>query len=178
MMAAGIGDRNVQAIDALLSHAVLGGGLPADAERHLLAASQSYHLDSVAETHLREAEIIAPDHAAVLIGLYRFYFYKGRSSEALAIAATCLKVAARACNFDSDWRAVFPGDAEFSDWDALWPRFFLFTLKGYAYLNMRLRRVEEAKHAIDKLLALDPSDKINARLLLSILDRLEAADVE
>ena len=30
------------------------------------------------ENHLREAQALAPGHVAVLIGLYRFYFYKGR----------------------------------------------------------------------------------------------------
>ncbi len=41
-------------------------------------AGLAYAEDAVAERHLREAEALAPDHAAVLIGLYRFYFYKGR----------------------------------------------------------------------------------------------------
>lgn len=176
--ATSVSDRKAEAIDALLSHAVMGGGLPEPIERHLLAASQSYHLGDVAEAHLREAGALAPDHAAVLIGLYRFYFYKGRLAEAVEIAGACLKLAARRCNFAVDWRQVDAGDAAFSDWEALWPRFFLFTLKGYAYLNMRLGRIEEAKHAIAKLLALDPSDKINAKLLLDILDRAEADDAE
>ena len=63
--------------------ALLGGGLPSEAEEHLLAAGLSYQHDDVAEAHLRQAEALAPDHAAVLIGLYRFYFYKGRLHEAL-----------------------------------------------------------------------------------------------
>ena len=177
-MMAALSGQNTQAIDALLSHAVMGGSLPPEAEGHLEAASQSYHLSDVAEAHLREAESLAPDHAAVLIGLYRFYFYKGRLGEALEIANACLKVAARACNIAADWRDVMPGEAAFSDWGALWPRFFMFTLKGYAYLNMRLGRIDEAKHAIAKLLELDPGDKINAKLLVAILDRAEAADAE
>ncbi len=74
--------------DALLAGALLGGGLPSEAEHHLWQAGLSYHLDDIAENHLREAAAIASGHAAVLIGLYRFYFYKGRLAEALDVAET------------------------------------------------------------------------------------------
>ena len=80
--------------DALLADALLGGGLPEEAEHHLWLAGQSYHVDEVAETHLKQAEALAPDHAAVLIGFYRFYFYKGRLTDALRIAKRCLAKAA------------------------------------------------------------------------------------
>ena len=82
--------------DALLADALLGGGLPPEAEQHLWQAGLSYHLDDVAEGHLREAQALAPGHAAVLIGLYRFYFYKGRLGEALDVAKACLEKAAYA----------------------------------------------------------------------------------
>jgi len=157
--------------DALLVHAVLGGGLPAEAEYHLREASLSYHLDDVAEAHLHEAQALAPEHAAVLIGRYRFYFYKGRLAEALEIAKLCLRKAAREINIASDWRHVRASDAEFGSWVALWPRFYCFTLKGYAYLQMRLGELEEGRRAVAKLLELDPTDKIGARVLLGILDR-------
>ena len=51
------------------------------------------------------------------------------------------------------------------------PRFFLFTLKGYAYLHMRLGDLDEGRAAVDKLLELDPTDKIGAKLLMDILER-------
>jgi hypothetical protein len=62
--------------DALVAGALLGAGLPGEAEHHLWQAGLSYHLDGIAESHLREAEALAPGHAAVLIGLYSVYFYK------------------------------------------------------------------------------------------------------
>ena len=56
------------------------------------------------------------------------------------------------------------------------PRFFLFTLKGYAYLQMRLGNIYEGEAAIMKLLELDPSDKIGAKVLLDVILRLEMDD--
>lgn len=162
--------------DALLAQALLGGGLPAEAERHLRAAGLVYHLDEAAEEHLREAQVLAPSHAAVLIGLYRFYFYKGRLKDALEVAEVCLVKAARDNGLAPDWRDVRAQDAEFSAYEALLPRFYLFTLKSYAYLKMRLGEIEEGRAAISKLLELDPSDKLGAHVLLGVLDRMGQDD--
>jgi tetratricopeptide (TPR) repeat protein len=162
--------------DALLAHALLGGGLPEEANWHLWQAGLSYHLGEVAEAHLRQAEAIAPGHAAVLIGLYRFYFYKGRLAECLEVARICLAKAQRETNLPADWRDVAPEDALFGRYEALMPRFFLFTLKGYAYLHMRLGNLAEGRAAAEKLLQLDPADRIGARVLIDVLDRAEAGD--
>ena len=157
--------------DPLLAGALLGAGLPAEAEELLQKASALYHLDDIAEKHLLEAQSIAPGHAAVLIGLYRFYFYKGRLAEALEIAKVCLLKAAADCELPSDWRSVSAHDAAFSDYEMTLPRFYLFTLKGYAYLQMRLGNLEEGLVAVLKLLELDPLDKIGAKVLLEVLQR-------
>lgn len=158
--------------------ALLGAGLPEAAEKHLSAAAQLYADDAAALEQLRAAEAIAPLHPAVLIGLYRFYFYKGRLSECLKIAMTCLAEASHYNNLASDWRDVRSTDADFSNYEAMMPRFFLFVLKGYAYLQMRLGNLEEGLAATMKLLDLDPTDKIGATVLLEVHQRLEQADEE
>lgn len=162
--------------DGLLASALMGGGLPEAANDHLWEAAHAYQDSARAEAHLRAAEAIAPGHAAVLIGLYRFYFYKNRLAECLQVARACLAKAQRETNLPADWRDVRADDAAFGRYDELMPRFFLFTLKGYAYLNMRLGNLIEGRAAVDKLLELDPTDKIGARLLKDILDRAEDGD--
>ena len=157
--------------DALLADAVLGAGLPLEAELELRRAGQSYHATEVALAHLREAEALAPEHPAVLIGFYRFYFYKGRLEEALAMAERCLVRSARDNGFAADWRRVTAGEADFSRYDSVLARFFLFTLKGYAYLQMRLGNMDEGRAAAAKLIELDPADKIGARVLLDVAER-------
>jgi hypothetical protein len=114
-----------------IGEAVLGGGLPPAGERSLRLAGLAYGDDVAAERHLLDAAAAAPGHAAVLIGLYRFYFYKGRLHDALAIAGECLVKAAQDNGLNIDWRRVQRGDADFENYAALVPRFFLFTLKGY-----------------------------------------------
>ena len=161
---------------AVLANALLGGGLPPEAEFHLWEAGLSYHLDDVAEHHLRQAQALAPGHAAVLIGLYRFYFYKGRLADALTIAKLCLDKAAHENRLALDWQQVAADDAAFGHYENMLPRFYLFTLKGYAYLQMRLGNLEEGRAAAAKLLELDPSDKVGARVLLEVLERIGQDD--
>jgi len=59
-------------------------------------------------------------------------------------------------NLPPDWRDVKAADAVFSATRKSSP-VFLFTLKGYAYLQMRLGNLEEGHAAVRKLLELDPS---------------------
>lgn len=151
--------------------ACLGVGLPTDAEEHLRLAGLNYHRDEVALAHLQAAWEAAPGHAAVYIGRYRFYFYKNRLNEALEIACECLEKAARDNGMSPDWRLAKATDADFDSYDAILPRFFLFTLKGYAYLQLRLGQLEEGRAAINKLLELDPNDKLGGKVLLTVLER-------
>lgn len=155
---------------------LLGGGLPEAAQQHLDAAALTYDRSEIALAHLRSAEAVAPNHPAVLIGLYRFYFYKGRLEECLEVAHICLAEAARRNNLRADWREVKRGDATFGSYDDMMPRFYMFVLKGYAYLQMRLGNLEEGLAAAMKLLDLDPTDKIGATLLLEVHQRMLEKD--
>lgn len=161
-----------------LASIVLGEGLPEEVERLLHAAAFSYDQDEIAHKYLMEARALAPTHPATLIGLYRFYFYKGRLKECLGVAESCLTRAAIDNSLPLDWRQVTPQDAAFGDFDAIAPRFFMFSLKGYAYLSMRLGDFEESAAAIEKLLELDPADKIGAKVLLGVLERRGLEDVD
>jgi tetratricopeptide (TPR) repeat protein len=167
----------IEEISCALDAPVFGGGLPPDVERLLFEAAHSYDCSETALALLREARRLAPNHFAVLIGLYRFFFYKGRLSEALDIAQTCLVRAAIENSLPLNWRRVRPEQAPFASYDAPLARFFMFVLKGYAYLNMRLGDLAEGRAAATKLLELDPADKIGARLLLAVLENREREDV-
>ncbi len=96
--------------------------------------------------------------------------------EALEIARQCLEKAARENNLAGNWRDVKPGDAQFGRYEEMAPRFFLFTLKGYAYLQMRLGNLDEGFDAVQKLLELDPTDKIGAKVLLEVIQRIGQDD--
>lgn len=157
--------------EADLAAACFGRGLPPEAERHLRLAGESFLRDEESLAHLQAARQVASEHVAVYIGLYRFYFYKHRLAEALEVARLCLAKAARDLGLAQDWRRTRPTDADFGSFEAVLPRFFLFTLKAYGYLQLRLGRLVEGRTALEKLVELDPDDKLGARRLLQILEK-------
>jgi len=54
-------------------------------------------------------------------------------------------------------------------------RFYLFTLKGYAYLHLRLGHIEAGRLALSTLRQLDPMDRLGGAVLLTVLARAERA---
>jgi predicted TPR repeat methyltransferase len=66
--------------------------------------------------------------------------------------------------------------ARFNAYEDIAARFFLFSLKGYAYLRLRVGDLAEGREALHKLLELDPTDKIGAQVLLDVLARAEAKE--
>ncbi|TXG86808.1 MAG: hypothetical protein E6R14_02315 [Thermomicrobiales bacterium] len=161
--------------DAWLEPECFGHGLPSAVQAMIDAAGRAWHDETLAEALLNDAARKAPDHAAVFIARYRFYFYKNRLEEARAVARACLAKAARDNDLPEDWRMVKPGALASGDFDVL-PRFYLFTLKGYAYLNMRLGDLAEGAQALAKLEELDPRDQLGGSVLRGVLDRMGRDD--
>lgn len=164
--------------DRWLSRSYYEGLLPEEAERQLHLAARSYADDDCAEDHLMNAIAIAPEHIVVYLGLYKFYFYKGRLSEALFVARICLQRSATELGIDQDWRKVRERQADFGSFDAPQARFYMFVLKAYGYLHLRLGYLATGSKIMDKLIELDPTDKIQARVLLEVLQKKEEDDDE
>jgi tetratricopeptide (TPR) repeat protein len=147
------------------------------AEEQLRLASLAYADSAKAEMHLALARAIAPDNPVVQVGEYRYYFYKGRLTEALQVASGCLVAVAKELGLPSQWRSVEPEHGNFAA-DEPAHRFYLFCLKAYAYLLLRLNRMEEGRMAVDKLLDLDPGNKIGGKVLLDVLERIGKDDYD
>ena len=147
------------------------------AEKQLRLASQSYSDSATAEMHLTLARAIAPSHPVVKVGEYRYYFYKGRLEKALTVAEECLLIVAKELGVPANWRAVEPKHANFRS-DESAHRFYLFCLKAYAYLLLRMNRLIEGRIAVDKLLLLDPANKVGGQVLLDVLERLGKDDYD
>jgi len=144
--------------------AVLGSALPHGVEAALREAGALRHEPERAMASLMRAQRLAPDHPAVLIALYRHHFYGHRLRCARDIARKALAVGAAALGLPVVWREVPAHSLPGARHDAR-TRFYLFTLKGYAYLSLRLRDLREAAEALALLRALDPQDCVGGALL-------------
>jgi tetratricopeptide (TPR) repeat protein len=153
--------------------AVLGRGLPPEAERLIAAAGLVRSDQAQAEPLLLQARALAPTHPATLIALYRFHFYGHRLREAREIAKQSLDIGRAAlCPDYSDELRITDEQARF---DAT-ARFYLFVLKGYAYLSLRLGDIEAGRQALNELRELDPQDRVGGGLLAHVLKRAESGD--
>ncbi len=154
--------------------AVFGGGLPEAAQRLLQDAGRLRGSDPQAALHLLEqARTLAPQHPATLIALYRFHFYGHSLREARSVAERSLVLGAQTLGLNGHWRDTPPvpmGGARFDPTT----RFFLFALKGYAYLSLRIGDTDVARPALTLLKALDPDDRVGGALLGEVLARAES----
>jgi len=159
--------------------AVLGGALPEAAEAALREASELRGDRCAEEAALERAQVLAPGHPAVLIAWYRWHFYGNRFDAARGIAMHALESTARVLGLPEDWRQLPDrplGGAE----DDVATRFYLWILKGYAYLSLRLGEADVARDVLAKLRTLDPDDHVGAALLEAVRQRRErdADDVD
>jgi len=147
------------------------------AEEQLRLASQAYADSVKAEMHLALAKAVAPNNPVVLISEYRYYFYKGQLNEALRVAENCLTIVANELKLPANWQGVFPDHANFRSEEPA-HRFYLFCLKAYAYLLLRLDRMDEGAMATEKLLQLDPANKVGGQVLLDVLANIGKDDYD
>lgn len=160
-------------VDDGFDAAVLGLALP-EAVRQALCEAGVHRADaSRAMAALMRASALAPEHPAVLIALYRHHFYGHRLRPARDVARRAIAVGARALGLPQVWRQVPPAPLQGARDDAR-TRFYLFALKGHAYLSLRLHDLAEARDALALLRALDPHDHVGAALLEAVRRRAVA----
>jgi hypothetical protein len=96
------------------------------------------------------------------------------------VARKALVSGAAAVGLPTLWREV-PEQALPGARDDVATRFYLWVLKGYAYLSLRLDEETEAQAALAKLRVLDPDDCVGAAVIEAVRlrrQRLAAAGVD
>lgn len=157
--------------------AVLGAGLDPLVEALIERAGRAGIGDAGALQLILAARAQAPTHPAPLIAHYRYHFYARHLDEARAVALEAIALAARQLGLPADWRRLQPdthwGPARLAELrqHAAGPRFYLFALKGYAYLSLRLGAADEGRAVLALLERLDPADSLGHRVLGTVLAR-------
>ncbi|MDR2129264.1 MAG: hypothetical protein LBP52_09410 [Burkholderiaceae bacterium] len=159
---------------AAFAECVLGGALSQQVEALIARSGLVRHHPEEALALLERARAAAPRHPAPLIALYRFHFYGHRLAQARRVGMDALAIARAALG--PDFGDTPPGDPAARGDAAV--RFYLFVLKGLAYLNLRLGDLPEARLMLGELRRLDPQDRVGGALLAHALARHEAGDAE
>ena len=127
------------------------------------------------EAALLQALEMAPEDEQVRLGAYRFYFYNHRYAEALPHAEALIASAARRLNCPTDWRAVRPEDAPFTEAEFA-PGMLLQCLIAWGYCHLRLGDMDEARAAMAQCALLDPTDRFGAAAILGHIEAREAGE--
>ena len=135
-------------------------------------AARTRPLESAAA--VQRALETAPEDMDVRLAAYRFHFYTHAYEAALADAEALVVMAARRLNVATDWRAVQPGDADFSAMEFA-PGLYMQALVALGYCAARLHRGALAREALGRAAALDPTDRFGGAWVLSHLDARDAA---
>lgn len=151
-----------------------GGGLPASVTNLIRAAGQLRHRPTEALVLLERARAAAPAHPVPLVALYRFYFYGHQLAQAQTVGEAALAIARTALG---PGFGAIPPTREQVRYDAA-VRFYLFTLKGLAYLQLRQGALQAARARLAELRWLDPDDVVGGALLAHVLARHEDSTVD
>jgi hypothetical protein len=152
---------------AAFADSVIGACLRPEVAALIAQAAQCYEQPGQALVLLEQARAGAPSHPAPLIALYRFHFYGHRLEQARWVGEDALAIARSALGFNF---GDVPPSEEATRFDAA-VRFYLFVLKGLAYLNLRLGDLLEAQRMLGELRRLDPMDHVGGALLSHVLAR-------
>jgi hypothetical protein len=123
------------------------------------------------EEWLLEARDRSPDSLIVMVALYRFYYYRHRLTEALAIARHTLSITSRQLDISPDFRNLdiaHVGHAARKSMTLL--RFHLLVLKVTGFLLVRLEHIEEGKQMLRKVLEIDTCNRLGAGDLLEVIE--------
>ncbi|WP_024512258.1 hypothetical protein [Bradyrhizobium sp. ARR65] len=162
------GNRHSWSERAPLAHAPFGEDLPRKAQEQLHLPALSYHREKIAEKRPDALLALAPAHAAVLLALYRFYFYNGRLAEALEVATLCISRAVHKAGVSKDWPVASAGDSAFSIYE--YPAALRLVLaQRVSLLVNAVGPLEEARAAIAKLMEIDRT--VGAEVSLDVLAR-------
>lgn len=160
-------DPALDSVSSAFGVGAIGGAASPEVDAWIAQAGLLRERPEEAMALLEKARAAAPSHPGPLIALYRFHFYGHRLTEARAAGEDALAIARTALGPDFGDR---PPPDEAARHDAA-VRFYLFTLKGLAYLNMRLGAMEEARTLLRELRRLDPRDNVGGSLLSHVLAR-------
>ena len=149
-----------------IESAELFGGPVPPAVQHLIDAVRRAGPDE-ARAALWTAVLTSPQCLPPYYLLYKLHASRGELDEAHTVAGKALAAAASQASLDSDWRNVQPGDADFSTPGAA--RFWLFTLKALAFIDVRRDERDAAVALVAKLHMLDPADQTGFGVVEALL---------
>lgn len=147
--------------------------LPEEVSSLIDMAADNYSHES-AESYLLRAYFLAPANLTVLVAMYRFYYYRHQLEDACKVAERALDISGQALEMPKQWQQLnerYLGNAVVHSIGLL--RFYLLALKGAGYLKLRLGIIDEGMAMLQKVIDMDPHDRLGTKGLLEVVAESE-----
>jgi tetratricopeptide (TPR) repeat protein len=133
----------------------------------LILASDNWENTELSEQYMNEALAKAGNNLDVLIGAYRFFFYKSKSEAALKIATQVMQIIKQQENLPTEWEQLQPILNSRKNEPAI--RLYLNAYAATGFIFAKLGRLEEAKIVTERVKKIDERRESCATTVFEVL---------
>ncbi len=125
-----------------------------------------------AEQLFLEAQALDVSCLQTYFALYKFYFYQARLAEAESCVKEALVEASKQGGIPSDPFALKQAAAQYDMYANEARLFYLYTLKAYAFIQLRLDNAHLAEEMLAVIQVLDPQDRSGASVIIDLSEAM------
>jgi tetratricopeptide (TPR) repeat protein len=140
---------------------------PQEVKDLLFLASENWEDTNLAEKYINQALALAGKNINVLIGAYRFFFYKAKPAIALQIAQKVLQLVQQEENLPTDWSELQP--ILIARKNDLAIRLYIHAYSAQGFLYAKLGDIEAAKLITERVKEIDSSREFCATTVFEVL---------
>jgi hypothetical protein len=135
----------------------------------LLLAGENWESTVLAEKYIREALVKSGNNLDVLVGAYRFFFYKHKPTVALSIAQEVLRLLTATENLPNEWLQLKSILITRKQEPTI--RLYLNAYAAQSLILAQLDRIEEAKIISQRVREIDDSREFCATTVFEVITR-------
>ena len=137
----------------------------------MLLASENWQYTGLAEKYIREALSKTGNNLDVLVGAYRFFFYKHKPAAALSIAQQIIELITKTKNLPSEWLQLKPILLERKQESNI--RLYLNAYAAKSLILAQLGKLEEAKEISQRVKEIDNTSQFCANTVFEVITKLD-----
>ncbi|MEM8778653.1 MAG: hypothetical protein AAGF26_07255 [Cyanobacteria bacterium P01_G01_bin.49] len=140
-----------------------------DIQKLLVLATDNWENTALSEQYINEALEKAGNNLDVLVGAYRFFFYKNKSEIALNIAKKVLRIIEEMENLPLEWEQLQPILVERQNEPSI--RLYLNAYASQGFILAKLGQLEAAKLITEKIKEIDERRESCATTVFEVLTK-------
>ncbi|HAC62848.1 MAG TPA: hypothetical protein DCF68_04755 [Cyanothece sp. UBA12306] len=147
-----------------------------DVKQLLVLASDNWENTDLAEQYINEALAKGKDNLDVLVGSYRFFFYKNKPQIVLTIAKKVLNIITETENLPLEWEQLKPILVSRQQEESI--RLYLNAYAAQGFVLAKIGQLEEAKLITERVKEIDTNRESCATTVFEVLTQSSSEEDE